>query len=844
MQFPTNAALATALEPGMGVAGDGKRHFAPKLMFDWLDDGLFDDENSDMSAVFVSSDIDREMATTFPDPIEVTDGNVAAQLTIVLEGDLADGTPVWKAFSPYGGYYLGTIANNGPVMYLELEVVTSGGTVSIRQFTGRVNLCMPSKAAGNVTITCYDWASTDLAAPVTLPRWAADSVAQSMGQQDSPDVGSIASTWVIEEILRRGGYFAAPDWHPNVICAWTMSGGGLPSVGTIGIEDPIVTEPTIGPPYNYAFGYGAYNVPTISPAGGVGTVYGPGQFGNTCFLGSAHLGSIGLTRSVTALSGNAHADVPVTVTDYSGANSNLLAMGAWYKVDGTQSTSPSSLVCFVSEARFDYGSSNQYPGLMALLVNQNTGGINLTIRNEGYTQTWSLSSTVATGWHFISAVARFTSTGITIYLYQDNVLLTSGNGGNTNPLGSLTYGFVPTNTNLCQFTAHGPMQYAQMWYQHSTAIGGLIQPALTTAGKKPAVIDQSIGRLWWLPDINGAKSWDTLKDIVSNELGALYADEFGVVYFDSRATIKNRQSIGASVGVYGLDSLFDIAPGSDVATVANVINYTVDRKSAVPYSTVYATQQSDQYQVPPSTTLSYTVTLTDVQSIRLGDVLWHPQAQGAANPVRPTEPGGAGPGGSFTWQDWMNFYSPDFWYNGFTAYEQGSTASGNPPTVATGLDVDAQINGQDARSLQLSLINGNLTETLEFAVNDTTAFLHVGGTIIQDLGSTAGSVQDATSIGIYNQRVLPMPGGDWSQDMGTINVIALSLLADTKQPWASLQDIDIVGDPRLQLQDVMTLQDTSVESIAGDIYGSLVGLKRSISLSDGVKDTITLRTFS
>lgn len=841
MQFPTNTFLAQALTPGSGVNGEGKRRFTMKLMVDWLKDGLFDDPNSDMSAVVASVSVDRELAQTFPDPIEVTDGNVATQFQVILEGNLPDGTPVWKAFSPYSGYYLGSISNNGPTIYFELITETQNGPVNIRQFTGVIDDCLPSKAAGNVTITAYD-SSQILTQPVTFPTWAADQIILGLGTDDSGDVGSICTSWVIEELLRKGHYNVGPDWHPDAVCAWTMNGSGLPSIGTIGIEDPQVTEPTLGPPYNYYFGYGVYNRPSMAPAGAPNSVYGPGKFGNTCFLGAAHLGSIGITRSFVYLAGNAHTTFQNVATNYSTHNSNLLGIGAWFFIDPTQSSTPSTMTYFLGEAQFNYAGANQDPAFVTLAVDHQSGAIGLTVRNEGYTKVWSLNATASAGWHYLYGVVQFTPSAVNLSIWDTGTQLASGNGGLAAPMDTIMYSFQPSNTNLCQFQIFGPAQYGQVWYQFDTAMAGLTQPFFTVGGRT-ATVDQGLTRLWWLPDINGADLWTTLKAVVSAELGAIYSDEFGVMKFDNRATVVGRQTVGASVNTYDLDSLYDVAPESNRATVANVITWSTKRRVAVPYSTIYATQQPDQFQVPPSTTLSYTVTNSDVQSIRLGGVLWHPQAQGYANSLAPTEPGGGGPSGGFTYKDWMQIYGPGYWYNGFTAYQQGSSASDSQPIAGSGINIQVEINGLDSRSMQLELISVNPSQTLQFSVDDNTAFLHVGGTIVQDYSTASPIIEDAASIAQYGQKVLPVPASDWLQDPNTTTTLFQLLLDDTKQPRPYIQDVTIVGDPRLQLQDVVELSDTDQQSIGVSIYGSLVGVKRTIQPSGGVQDSITLRTF-
>jgi hypothetical protein len=149
---------------------------------------------------------------------------------------------------------------------------------------------------------------------------------------------------------------------------------------------------------------------------------------------------------------------------------------------------------------------------------------------------------------------------------------------------------------------------------------------------------------------------------------------------------------------------------------------------------------------------------------------------------------------------------------------------------------------QDSRNMRLSLSNGNPGGgALVYAVNDATPFLHVGGTVLVDDGSVTNSYFDLTSVGTYGTRALDFPASDWVQDPISVGNVAVSIVNYTRNPHPYFQSMDIVGDPRLQLQDVVTVRDPS--GMGTVMPASVYGINRKISLSDGVKDTLTLRTF-
>jgi hypothetical protein len=849
MQLAGNAALLAALAPGQ------QRNFGVSLKFDWDRNGLYANAASDMSAVFEGCSINRQLTGDFPTELDITEGYVAAEMVVTLAGNTSvldtNGRPVpaWQLFSPYAGYSEGTVgAINTPVT-LDLQVLIPLGNVTIRQFTGYVSDGLPDRASANVIVTCYDQ-SSQLVNPISLRAWAADSTVRtqlSTSNADASDSCTATLSWVIEDVLRRSGVTIGPAWHPNVACAWTLNGSALPEVGTIGIEDPFMGDlgrAASDPGWSSA--YGTYNIPQYTPAGIPSAIYGPGQFGNSCFKGASKIPAWPGGRNITYLYGNAHCTYAQAPSNsYGSNNSNLVGMGLWVQIDPTQ-TGTSTMTVWLEDAQYSYGApANQYPAYILMTINHATGANSVVIHNEGYSQTWTNNgTTLAAGWHYVYTIVQFTSTAVNCTIYDTGTSIGSGNGGNANPLGVVSYGFPLTGTNLAQVHTHGPAQYAQVWFQGNTPMASATMPTWTQTNPQ-ATVDLSLTRLTWLPDLYQTAAWDILKAAAAGELGVLFIDEQGIVHFQNRATIKANQA-AASVASYGRDSFTDISPQSTLASIVNSIPWSVDVKQATALSTVFSSAQANSYPIPINTTLAYPITQSGVQSIRLGAVSWHPEAQGYGNPSNSLEDGGAGPGGTFTYKDWMSIYSPAYWYDGFTAYSPGSTTPGNQPPLGGGLNCVVSLGltagDQDSRHMQLALSNSNTSGgNLEFAVDDATAFLHVGGTIITDVGTKTGTVSDAGSITTFGTRSNPLPTSDWHQDPVTVPTIVSSLLADTKAPTPYFQTVEIVGDPRLQLQDVVTLLDPG--GMGATMPASVIGISRTIDTQGGVKDVLTLRTF-
>jgi hypothetical protein len=845
MQQAGNTDLANAL------SSKQVRNFTVSLKFDWLKNGGFADPNSDLSANFNSAVIDRQLVGDFPNELEVVEGYATGECTLTLEGYLpSDGkTPLWQAFSPYSGSSYGTVGAIKVPITLDLYVLTAlvPGGIQVRQFAGYTSDAIPDEAAGTVQIVAYDITNT-MTQSTTLQTWAADSytrITLAQSYADVHDSGTVLLTWLIEELLRRGGVMQGPAWHPLASVAWTLNGSGLPSVGTIGIEDPFVTEfgLTGG---NWTYGYGSYNVPQFTPAGDPSGIWGAGNWGNCCFVGASQLPAYSGGRGVTYVAGNAHGiSAYAPSATYGSANSNLVGMSVWVKIDSAQ-TGTTQMTTFFEDAQFNYGGSNQYPAYGILSVTHSTGAVSLTVKNNGWgkTWTWTGSSNLTAGWHQVTCNIQFTSTAVNANVYSGATLIASGNGGTASTLGAPVYAFPASGGNLVQIKCSGPAQYAQMWVQPNTALASVTQPPSTATPS--CTLDRSLTRLTWMPDINGVQGWDVAKQVAAAELGAIFADESGWVYFNNRVTITGRKLAANSVRTLTRDEFYNVQPESTLSSIANQVNWSVDTKLAFPYTSVYTSSQSSQFQVPANTTQQWPVTLSGAQSIRLGGVSYHPQAQGGANSANPSEPGGSGPSGTFTCNDWMQIYGPDYWYDGFTAYSPGSGTPGSCPPIAGGVNVLPEIgtigDHPDSRSMTLVLINGNTSGgVIEFAVDDSTPFLHVGGTTVQDQGTSTGMVSDATSIAQWQPRSISVPTSDFFQDAAYAPTLAGMLLADTKQPKPIFQTVDIVGDPRMQLQDVVTLADPF--GLGANMYGSVVGYNRKIdSSSNGVRDTLTLRS--
>jgi hypothetical protein len=844
----------TALSQALAVGQ--KRYFATVLMVDWARDNAYADSLSDMSQYVDEWDLDRQLNGQVPAELEQTEGYSTAKLTIKLSGNLPDGTPLWKVFSPFSGY--GSYGTGGAVdtpMYLQIKTVSPLGVWVTDQFTGWIDTALPNRASGTVVMTCFDGGGK-LEIAQTMDLWACDAFRResiidsaSANSQEALESGTGAMSWLIDALLRRAGFYEGPNLHSRCILGWTLNGTTLPEIGTIAGVPSTIYENVWGA----GGGIGDESVPMRSPAMLTPSeCYSPGKYGYA-FKGKNGIGNWKTTgtRWLKEIRGGAMATERYEPQGFGGLNSNLLGAAMWVYIDRANPDQYCFSQFYLSPLIRDYSGSQQYPANVVVNAHSNTGVCQMVVTNEGSTKTWTwTTAALATGWHYLSWVAIFTPGQVSGSLWLDGVLtINSTNGGTSGGLGTISYPWVQGQTNSARVYAEGRMQYVQ-WVAHRNAvIGSYLQPGGDPPPRlrETAKVDLSGQRILWLPSIENDPAGDPLVAAVNADLGALYFTEQGVATFDSRATLKARQTTGAAVFDLTLDQVADLTPISTYASVANKIGYTARFRVGAPYQTVYAESQAGQFLLQPSTTARpFPTSLSDVMQIRMGDASWRSFAQGY-------DPGLSPP--TLYWQSYMDYYKPDYWDHGWTSYVPNSRSPSNPPPLGPSAAAAIVMGWFDYdpgnRRARIVLSNFSSTQQMEFAVDDSTAFLKFAGTIIEDRPAVVETAVDSTSINRYRERIYNLPADDYHQDLQWLRTLAGNLLADTKNPTTLFQDIDAVGDPRRQLQDVCRIVDPDRPGQPGMTgatvaYGSVVGIKRAFSRSgDGARltETLAIRTF-
>jgi hypothetical protein len=101
-------------------------------------------------------------------------------------------------------------------------------------------------------------------------------------------------------------------------------------------------------------------------------------------------------------------------------------------------------------------------------------------------------------------------------------------------------------------------------------------------------------------------------------------------------------------------------------------------------------------------------------------------------------------------------------------------------------------------------------------------------------------VSDAMSIAQHGDQLLDLTGNPWHQDVTSLKSLANDLLARLKDPPPMLDGLTIIGDPRLQLGDRVTVVAPAL-GLNGDFF--LTGITSTFD-SSGYTQALTVRAIS
>jgi hypothetical protein len=98
---------------------------------------------------------------------------------------------------------------------------------------------------------------------------------------------------------------------------------------------------------------------------------------------------------------------------------------------------------------------------------------------------------------------------------------------------------------------------------------------------------------------------------------------------------------------------------------------------------------------------------------------------------------------------------------------------------------------------------------------------------------------DTTSETTYGQQVLDVDPSPWRQTVQQAADLCAALLAKLKDPHPTLEQVEVVSDPRLQLADRVTVQEPDALQVSGDYW--VIGITSRFDRTGGPTQALTLR---
>ncbi len=803
MQTQGGTAATTAIED------TADRRIRWRFNVDWNGNGAYSHALSSLATYVQSATVDRALKGSAPADIMLIEGSSAAKLSVILAGrDSTSGLEFDAVFSPYNGnsplYGKNQI---GSECTFDIGVDTVLGTVWYPQFVGNISSIDIDRESGEVEITALDRVEK-LRKPVILAPWAVSEYWNNYGRTEAQK----ADTQNFIQNCLQLCDTSATKYRPTY-----KSEMGLPDTGTIdgvGIFVPFAggMVPTIGWIDNAA----AETYPT-------------NDISMYQAMAQPHPSSPVQTQkpyALTAMGSNTDGNV----LKYWVANrDNTRTEGAHYIGFqlSTASGFPNSTYWQTApdHAIVEYRSGGKY----VIGIRCVAGKMYVQVRNENTGVTSNGTQvTIPTGQESVevSAVVNIgQDKGVRSYLRcNSNATILETIGPNFNP-------------------SDYPLDELQGWMQVWHRVGlfnvfygfrnfgfsaSTSPPDETLGGWRPAkyaaILDQGLNSMSYTPNVNGQDAWDVITELAAAEFGSVFWDESGVFRFWNYNTVKSKQD--APVRKVSLADLKGLEISNSLDSVRNI--YSVQAgKNIVLQTRVFESESLDQFIIPGQTTKDFIIAVDNVQF-----------TEPRRLPRHTTIPLGTPTGNQFLqWSD-------DWSHHGYVMQlDYGAGGWHEPDYINVTLEIYTFFNDQGQMVIR---VRNPWAETARLAVSDgdgrtasanNKPALRIDGTLIKKGDVMTLRTSDLNSIQKYGPRNYEAKG-DWYQqsynDEGLMNV----LLPRTSKPIPTTQNVEMVGDPRIQLGDTFSLVDP--EGLGEQMRIQIFGITRKLTKRDGLTDVYSV----
>jgi len=802
VQYPDDGLLADAINAAL-------RNLKLRLRFGWGGDATFAHPYSDMSSVIERIETDRPISGDFPTELSVLEGYSTGKMVIRLSGTRnGDELDVVRLFSPYQqNSPMYTVVTQNAVVELDVVVKTPSGDRVIRQFTGRIEELNPKLSEGIVEVICYD-TTTECQREISPPIWAIDGYDR---EQNGFGKYPINATWLIDFVLRQCGFYSGPATTPYTKYFTTGNGGFLPEVGILSEGAGFIIGDYVSPrwipgKYGYAINYS-------TPPGTVTT--------DTVGAFSAVGGGYANWRPVN---------------EGTDANPTCLGPSAWVLLDPALDDSTHF---FYSEYWIgDINNPTIITEARAYFYVTTDGFVQFSLLHEdgSWTKQWTYQIPgVVKDWYHVAAAACLGNTTVTFKLFVNGTdvsgSVTLVGGGSSGPYPTmLPAGNIPRDWgNFIAWRGFMPFQY-HAWVQkeQSTITIADFPKDPPTTGRR-SVIDLGLNELTHIKDHYQVDGWALLKDIVAAELGTIYADEYGTIYFKNHISVRRLSSYTENLTV---DNVDDLEMRTSTRGVRNLVNFTA-QSAAAWYTVAWALSDVRLYDSEVGVTYIRTEELDNVMCLDRRFPLPHLGESGAP-PI------------------------PDRFDSNVThglvcsglliAYLNSAGDLDLPPgDTLPGPNWNLfahSLEGPQERAIRSFVTARSVISPANvpgrFSLPDgRTPAIHIGGWKLKDDAPLSGTIENTGSQALYSKRSIELATSEWRQDFTSVQAVAAQLLHDTANPIPMFENIGVRGDPRRQLLDSHIIADP--KNIGSRLLVTVMGIRRILIPDEPLRDFLTLR---
>ena len=796
--------------PEAAQAIEGRyREFAHKLLVDWNNNGLYDHPLTDMSRFVTRTSRDQALASTAPEEIKLVEGHAAAELEVEMAGEY-NGIPLSGHFAPYNSrseFYQQGIQLGVEVKYW-IGVATDEGWEWFPQFVGIVREVNTDRATGRVVLTCLDNAEK-MRTPVLIPPYA---VYQNYLQDGYKRSGLVDSTSVIDLACRTAGFSNSPEgyWYQHktykennglygkkIVLSVPFHGSMLPEIGALdNVFEFHKTESWINGTSNEKARAEQYRE-------------GP-QFvsGVPPYLALNAVPKGKTTEAIKKYWMETH--------DYvtpSGAWGTTV-MGTWIYWTGQNQDADSRVITVeYYNVAVDLNVRSSDRGVYPILRYGKTSPGDVY---DGFYTVPLLHLPEQPGWYYIEAAIHLDQDLPALMRTRINETVSSAitvpyvhSGGSEYALAGLVTienkyalsDLVILRNQFREFiTNNDPYIFEP---RGNVKAIGHIDPDTPVTNSR-----WGKNRFMYTLRDDTKDAWDIVKEVAAAEYGVVFFDEEGNFQFWNYDTVDQKQHEDP-VRLFTLDQVENFSLRLTMDSLRNVWRVTTKTAEAAP-GVAYDLARDGVPRQENDTTL----------------------------PVRFIIPNGTYFGFMIPDNDhvisihpYLTLRPEDVSFDEYAPWEGYKTFQG---TSYTGQEIYFWPRKSGPYWTKVICFNGSSGPQGFVGLNNR-AFFRIQGTLIKENEERSWEVRNENSVAEYGERVLEMSGNFWLQDEFQTRAMLSKLVSKLGRPIPVTDAITVPGDPRIQLGDVIEIDDP--DGFGGSMKLQVLGITRELEDGIGLVDT-------